>query len=52
MYHFLENAVTKISHLDVHTVWQTKDLETTTKKANSKYLQCEIDFKNQTYKYN
>lgn len=36
MYHFLENTVTTISHLDVHIVWQTKDLEIRENKTNKK----------------
>lgn len=44
VYHFLENAVTTISHLDGHAVCQTKDLKRK-EKTNNKHLQCETDSK-------
>lgn len=34
MYGFLENAVTTVSHLDGHTVWQTKGLKRKEKTNN------------------
>lgn len=52
MYHFLENTVTTISHLDVHIVWQTKDLEIKENKTNKKNKKEGKQFKRVTEKQN